>query len=314
MLVVLEAVAGPIQGRRIEVRSGAILRLGRTAKSDYAIGEDSYLSGQHFAVEYDGAQCRVRDLGSSNGTFVNGDRVTERIVQDGDSVVAGGSTFTIHVDASAPTAASANASVTTRINNAPTVTFAGPRDLDVTRAAPVAVGRDGWAGFSRPQLVLLNSLYQGGDNVYAVLDASRDSRIPAFVDASGEPYAALDAAGKVPAFVVALPRQARLLDVLIKDGWSHGWGFYCTSPASLEELCAHWRSYLFLRTEDGKTVTFRFWDPRVLRALVPVMQAREAADFFGPMSRMIVESDKPEIATELSLTPRGGRQQTLVLI
>jgi hypothetical protein len=291
------------------------MRLGRTAKSDYAIGEDSYLSGQHFAVEYDGSQCRVRDLGSSNGTFVNGDRVTERIVQDGDSVVAGGSTFTIHVDASAAAApVSANASVTTRINNSPTVTFAGPRDMDVTRAAPVAEARGGWAGFSRPQLMLLNSLYQGGDNVYAVLDASRDSRIPAFVDASGEPYAALDAAGKVPAFVVALPREARLLDVLIKDGWSHGWGFYCTSPAGLEELCAHWRSYLFLRTEDGKTVTFRFWDPRVLRALVPVMQAREAADFFGPMSRMIVESEKPEIAMELSLTPRGGRQQTLVLI
>jgi hypothetical protein len=44
------------------------------------------------------------------------------------------------------------------------------------------------------------------------------------------------------------------------------------------------------------------------------MPAREAAEFFGPMSRMIVESDKPEIAMELSLTPRGGRHQTLVLI
>src|SRR5580698_10998860 len=262
MLVVLEAVAGPIQGRRIEVRAGTIVRLGRTAKSDYAIGEDSYLSGQHFAVEYDGAQCRVRDLGSSNGTFVNGDRVTERIVQEGDSLVAGGSTFTIHLDSSPAAAASANASVT-RVNTTPTVTYVGPRSLDDTRPVPVAEGRADWLGFSRPQLVLLNALYQGGDNVYAVLDASRDSRIPAFVDASGEPYAALDAAGKVPTFVVALPREAKLLDVLVKDGWSHGWGFYCTTPASLEELCAHWRSYVFLRTEDGRTVTFRYWDPRV---------------------------------------------------
>jgi hypothetical protein len=313
MLVVLEAVGGPIQGRRIEVRAGSIVRLGRTAKADYPIGEDSYLSGQHFAVEYDGAQCRVRDLGSSNGTFVNGDRVTETIVRDGDSLVAGGSTFTIHVDASAPAAASANASAT-HLHTVPTVTFAGPRAMDETRASAVAEGRADWTGFSRSQLVLLNALYQGGDNVYAVLDATRDSRIPAFVDASGEPYAALDAAGKVPAFVVALPREARLLDVLIKDGWSHGWGFYCTSPAGLDELCAHWRSYLFLRTDDGRTVTFRFWDPRVLRALAPLMPAREAAEFFGPTRRMIVESEKPEIAMELSLTPRGGRQQTLMLI
>jgi pSer/pThr/pTyr-binding forkhead associated (FHA) protein len=178
MLVVLEAVAGPIQGRRIEIRAGSIVRLGRTAKSDYAIGEDSYLSGQHFAVEYDGSQCRVRDLGSSNGTFVNGDRVTEKIVKDGDSLVAGGSTFTVHVDASPAAAASANASVT-RVNTAPTVTFAGPRSLDETRPVPVNEGRADWAGFSRPQLVLLNALYQGGDNVYAVLVASRDSRLPA---------------------------------------------------------------------------------------------------------------------------------------
>ena len=38
MLVILEAVSGPIAGRKIEVRSGTILRIGRTAKSDYALG------------------------------------------------------------------------------------------------------------------------------------------------------------------------------------------------------------------------------------------------------------------------------------
>ena len=90
MLVILEATAGPIAGRKIEIRAGSILRLGRTPKSDYAIGEDSYLSSQHFAVEYDGTQCRIRDLGSSNGTFVNGERISEIVVREGDSVVAGG--------------------------------------------------------------------------------------------------------------------------------------------------------------------------------------------------------------------------------
>ena len=98
MVVILEAVSGPVLGRRIEVRGGSIVRFGRTGKSDYPIAEDGYLSGLHFSVECDGTQCRIRDLGSSNGTFVNGSRVTEQVVQDGDSVVAGGSTFRIHVD------------------------------------------------------------------------------------------------------------------------------------------------------------------------------------------------------------------------
>jgi|SRR5579871_1095664 len=314
MLVVLEAVAGPIAGRKIEVRAGSIIRFGRTAKADYAIGEDSYLSGQHFAVECDGTQCRVRDLGSSNGTFLNGGRITEKVVQEGDSLVAGGSTFTIRVDKNA--SASANAAAqTTRVNTAPTQTFTGARSaMDLTR--PIAAGevKPDWPGFTRAQSQLLNLLYQRDENVYAILDASRDSRIPAFVDASGEPYSALDLAGRVPAYVVSLPRHARLLDVLVKDGWNRGWGFYCTTVASLEEVCLHWRSYLFLRTVDGKTITFRFWDPRVLRALAPVMGAGEATEFFGPLSRLIVESEKPEIAMELSVSPRGGRQQAIMLI
>ena len=66
MLVILEAVSGPVAGRRIEVRAGNILRIGRTAKSDYALSEDSYLSGQHFAIENDGSEARVRDMVSSN--------------------------------------------------------------------------------------------------------------------------------------------------------------------------------------------------------------------------------------------------------
>src|SRR5260370_34594991 len=98
MVVIVEAVSGPVLGRRIEVRGGSVLRIGRTGKSDYAIAEDGYLSGLHFAVECDGAQCRIRDLGSSNGTFVNGARIEHQVAREGDSVVAGGSTFRVHVD------------------------------------------------------------------------------------------------------------------------------------------------------------------------------------------------------------------------
>src|ERR1700722_18224056 len=99
MLVILEAVSGPVTGRKIEVRAGTIVRIGRTAKSDCALGEDSYLSGQHFAIENDGSESRARDMGSSNGTFVNGERVTsETVLREGESLTAGGSTFAVHLD------------------------------------------------------------------------------------------------------------------------------------------------------------------------------------------------------------------------
>jgi len=311
MLVILEATAGPLAGRKIEVRAGTIVRIGRTPKSDYALGEDSYLSSQHFAVECDGIQCRIRDLGSSNGTFVNGERVSEIVVREGDSVMAGGSTFAIHIEAASASAA-APASATAPV---PTATFPGGFQRPEA-PGPMITGevRLEWPGFSRPQSSLLSALFKDDLHVYAVVDASRDSRIPAFLDASGESYASLDPDMKVPAFMVHLPRESRLLDVLIKDGWSHGWGFYCATSSAFDELCAHWRNYLTLHTEDGRKLTFRFWDPRVMRALVPMMSAQEGADFFGPVGRLLVEAGKPEIGLEITLTPRGSRQRNVVLV
>jgi pSer/pThr/pTyr-binding forkhead associated (FHA) protein len=309
MTVILEAVSGPVLGRRIEVRGGSIVRIGRAGRADHVIAEDGYLSGAHFSVECDGTQCRIRDLGSSNGTFVNGARVTEQLVREGDSVVAGGSTFRIHVD------------------QLPEITGVGLSRV-ATAPIPVAVGAvtmgdlrhlaGPQAGYSPAETALLSALYASGEQVFAIVDASRDSRIPAFLDAAGESYSPLDPSGRAPAFLVALPRDTRLVHVLIKDGWGRGWGFYGTSKAGVEKVRAHFTSFVSLRTDSGAAITFRFWDPRVLRALVPVMPQEEADHFFGPCERIIVEAEraeakKPMMALEFSRTPRGPRQQTLVL-
>jgi hypothetical protein len=300
MVVILEAVSGPVLGRRIEIGGGKIVRIGRTGKSDYPIVEDGYLSGLHFAVECDGTQCRIRDLGSSNGTFVNGSRITEQLVQEGDSVVAGGSTFLIHVDL------------------LPTITAVGmPRAA--TARTPIAVATKAMGeptvqgGYSLAETALLNALYSSGEEVFAVVDASRDSRIPAFLDASGEPYTSLEASGRAAGFVVAVPPDSRLVHVLIKDGWGRGWGFYGTSKAGMEIVRAHFTSFVSLQTTSGAAMTFRFWDPRVLRAMVPAMLPEEADAFFGPCERIVVEAENPAMALEFSRSPGRPREQTIVL-
>jgi hypothetical protein len=299
MRIILEAVAGPIAGRKIEVRAGTIMRIGRTAKSDYALGEDSYLSGQHFAVENDGSAARVRDMGSSNGTFVNGERVTsETDLREGDALTAGGTTFTVHLDWAALPTPDSSPHVATQ----PT---------DIVRLPGES---SAWPGFTRAQSVLLTLLYKDGENVFAVLDPIRDARIPAFLDASGERYASLDDGFRVAAYVVQLPLNARLLDVLIKDGWNRGWGFYCTSPSGLEGICLHLKTFVTLFTQGGIPMTFRFWDPRVLRASAPALLPQEAVDFFGPMTRIMVEGEKAEMAMEYSLGPRGAKHQSLTLV
>lgn len=311
MLVILEAVSGPVTGRRIEVRAGNILRIGRTAKSDYALSEDSYLSGQHFSIENDGAESRVRDLGSSNGTFLNGERVdSATVLTEGDSLSAGGSTFTVRIDKSAEASAPEPAA---RVATQPTDSF--PGTSKISRAdLGIGVEKAAWPGFSRGQSVLLSALYRGGETVFAVLDPLRDARIPAFIDASGEGFSPLDDGFRVAAYVVHLPAHARLLDVLIKDGWSRGWGFYCTSPEGLDQVSAHFKNFVTLYTAAGTPMTYRFWDPRVLRASTPALLPQEAVDFFGPLTRIMVEGEKPEMAVEYSLGPRGAKQQSLVLV
>jgi len=296
MVVILEAVSGPVLGRRIEVRGGSIVRVGRTGKSDHPIAEDGYLSGMHFAVECDGAQCRIRDLGSSNGTFVNGSRVTDQVVHEGDSVVAGGSTFVIHVDL----LPSITGVGMPRVATSPTPLAVATRVM----SEPALSG-----SYSPAEVALLDALYASGEDVFAVVDASRDSRIPTFLDAGGERHLPLSET----AFLVAVPAESRLVHVLIKDGWGRGWGFYGASRAGLEAVRAHFTSVVNLQTVSGAALTFRFWDPRVLRAMVPAMPPEEADVFFGPCERIIVEAEKPSMALEFSRSPGKPRQQAIVL-
>jgi len=64
------------------------LVLGRGPEVDLAFDDDE-MSSQHAAIEFTGACFRICDLGSTNGTFVNGKPVHARDLQAGDRIVLG---------------------------------------------------------------------------------------------------------------------------------------------------------------------------------------------------------------------------------
>jgi len=68
---------------------------------------DPHMSSRHFAVVHSGGQYLIRDLGSTNGTFVNGQRIGTAVLKDGDRIQAGQSTFVVRLrsDESAASAA-----------------------------------------------------------------------------------------------------------------------------------------------------------------------------------------------------------------
>ena len=56
------------------------------------------VSRQHFAIEQDGDAVTLRDLGSSNGTFYNDERVMEAELSAGDQVKVGPVVFVVVID------------------------------------------------------------------------------------------------------------------------------------------------------------------------------------------------------------------------
>ncbi len=60
--------------------------------------DDDRLSKQHFVIEVTKMGCNIIDLDSTNGTFVNGVKLTEkRLLADGDVILAGRETFVFHL-------------------------------------------------------------------------------------------------------------------------------------------------------------------------------------------------------------------------
>ena len=60
---------------------------------------DRFFSRNHCILEIDPPRCFLRDLGSSNGTFVNGKRVSETFLKDGDQIQGGETVLLVEVSA-----------------------------------------------------------------------------------------------------------------------------------------------------------------------------------------------------------------------
>ena len=82
-------------GQRFTLRAGAATRLGRALDNDIVIS-DASVSRYHAAIEAANGAFRVRDLGSQNGTWLGGNRVSEAPLSSGDAVILGDAEFTFH--------------------------------------------------------------------------------------------------------------------------------------------------------------------------------------------------------------------------
>jgi len=88
----LVVLSGPYKGRRLPM-SKRLLRIGREATCDLVL-DDEASSRQHAEIEARDGGLFLRDMGSTNGTYLNDAKLTaERMLQDGDRVGVGDTIF-----------------------------------------------------------------------------------------------------------------------------------------------------------------------------------------------------------------------------
>jgi len=99
MRVIVEVIAGPGASRRISLVAGQAVSVGRTEWADVSFPRDPLMSGTHFLLETDATGCYITDKGSRNGTFVNGQRISQKTrLRDGDRIVAGQTRFAVRIE------------------------------------------------------------------------------------------------------------------------------------------------------------------------------------------------------------------------
>lgn len=81
----LVARTGQLVGKTYAIPSSGRLVMGRSQDSDIVL-PSNHVSRQHAELIYISEKLHVRDLGSSNGTFVNRKKVTETALRPGDEI------------------------------------------------------------------------------------------------------------------------------------------------------------------------------------------------------------------------------------
>lgn len=147
--------------------------------------------------------------------------------------------------------------------------------------------------------------------LYALLDGARDRRVRNWVI---DTHAAVWCLyrGKIPAALEnAAPWLLRLspgqpyTEEFFRHGFGEGWGIVLASGAPSRELRRHLRRFLRVRA-GSRILTFRYYDPRVLRLYLPTCTPAEVAAFFGPVAAIAAPDgeERPAVFRPMNAAPQ----------
>jgi len=101
MRVTLRVLEGPYHGREFTFDHHDTFLIGRSENAHLYLPDDRFFSRHHCLLEIAPPRCFLRDLGSTNGTFVNGQKVAEVFLRNGDRIQGGQTVLEVEVAADA---------------------------------------------------------------------------------------------------------------------------------------------------------------------------------------------------------------------
>lgn len=97
MRVTLHVVAGPQTGREFTFDQHDTFMVGRSEDAQFCLPHDRFFSRHHCLIEIAPPKAFLRDLSSTNGTFVNGIRVETAHLKHGDRIQGGETVLEVEV-------------------------------------------------------------------------------------------------------------------------------------------------------------------------------------------------------------------------
>lgn len=96
--------------------------------------------------------------------------------------------------------------------------------------------------------------------------------------------------GIVAPWLFSYPKSSIFSDwYLARSGQQH-WGIIVETQKDFKAVYLHLKKFLMVKTEGGKKLYFRFYDPRVLPTFLETSDEAQLKAFFGPIDKYILES------------------------
>jgi len=137
------------------------------------------------------------------------------------------------------------------------------------------------------------------DCIVAVLDGASVPGLPQVMHEQRIEHECLYRGELKPDLVATAPYVARckpqhpFTEWLLTEGWGRHWGIFAAVPQGLpmRDLRKHFRTFLMVKDPQGRTLYFRYYDPRVMGVYLPSCNASEMKTVFGPVLSYALEDE-----------------------